>query len=135
MYVSLLPYFVINSTIINPGAHAQEGYGTCLVCTCVYCVCGCVCVGVCVWVCVCVCVCVCVSVCVYSSANNARFYTQNAVRTGRGFSCFFIIRGFSINPKIMARKSQLQMSSYRSRPVLARFEYCTYISRYLQAAH
>ena len=74
MYVSLLPYFVINSTIINPGAHAQEGYGTCLVCTCVYCVCvcvcvwvcvcGCVCVCVCVWVCVCGCVCVCVCVCV-----------------------------------------------------------------------
>ena len=35
----------------------------------------------------------------------------------------------------MARKSQLQMSSYRSRLVLARFEYRAYISRYLQAAH
>ena len=29
----------------------------------------------------------------------------------------------------------MQMSSYRSRPVLARFEYCAYISRYLQVAH
>ena len=29
----------------------------------------------------------------------------------------------------------MQMSSYRSRPVSARFEYRAYISRYLQAAH
>ena len=43
--------------LLTLGAHAQEGYSTCLVC-------------------------VCVCVCVYSSANNACFYAQNEVRRG-----------------------------------------------------
>ena len=41
--------------VVTLGAHAQEGYGTCLVC---------------------------VSVCYSSSANIARFYAQNKVRRG-----------------------------------------------------
>ena len=48
------------------GAHAKEGYGTCLV----Y-----------VSVCVCVCMCVCLSVCYNSSVNIVRFYIPSKVHT------------------------------------------------------
>ena len=54
-----------------------------------------------------------------------------------GFSSF-LPRGFSENPsvqKLWREKANMQMSSCRSRQVLARFEYRAYISRYLQAAH
>ena len=50
----------------------------------------------------------------------------------------FLTRGFSKKPsvgKLWREKANMQMSSYRSRPVLARFEYRAYISRYLQVAH
>ena len=50
-----LPTCNVDVVLLTLGAHAQEGYGTCLVC---------------------------VSVCVHSSANNARFYAQNEVRRG-----------------------------------------------------
>ena len=46
-------------SLLTLGAHAQEGYGTCLVC-----------------------VCVCVSVCYHSSGNIGRFYAENEVRRG-----------------------------------------------------
>ena len=44
-------------------------------------------------------------------------------------------RLFFIFTALWREKANMQMSSYRSRPVLARFEYRAYISRYLQAAH
>ena len=43
------------------GAHAQEGYGSCLVCLCT---------------------CVCVSVCYHSIGKIRRFYAEKEVRTG-----------------------------------------------------
>ena len=55
------------------------------------------------------------------------------------FRLFFIFTAWIFEKtfrwKVMARKANMQMGSYRSRPVLARFEYRAYISRYLQAAH
>ena len=54
-----------------------------------------------------------------------------------GFSSF-LTRGFSKKTsvqKLWREKPNMQMSSYRSRLVLARFEYRAYISRYLQAVH
>ena len=57
MHVLLL----LKTILITLGAHAQEGYCSCLVC---------------------VCVCVCVSVCYNSSGNTARFYAQNDVCRG-----------------------------------------------------
>ena len=50
-------------SISTLGAHAQKGYGTCLVCVSVY-------------------LSVCLSVCYHSSANIALFYAQNKVRRG-----------------------------------------------------
>ena len=52
------------------GAHAQEGYGTCLVC-----------LYACMYVCTYVCMCVCVYVCYNSSINIVRFSMPSKVRT------------------------------------------------------
>ena len=78
-----LKLVTIGSYSLTLGTHAQEGYGTCLVC-------------------------VCLSVCVYSSANIARFYTQNEVQyVGVYFRLFNVwIFDKSFRSKVMARKSQ-----------------------------
>ena len=47
------------AVLLTLGAHAQEGYGTCLVCLSL-----------------------CVSVCYHSRGNIRRFYTENEVRRG-----------------------------------------------------
>ena len=51
---------------VHAHAHAQKGYGNCLVYVCMY---------------VCACVCVCLSVCYNSSVNIVRFYIPSKVRT------------------------------------------------------
>ena len=106
----------MNVRSLTLGAHAQEGYGTCLVC---------------------VCVCVCVSVC--TPAPTTLVSTLKMGYVGVYLRLFLLFMcGFSINPsvqKLWREKANMQMSSYRWRPVLARFEYRAYISRYLQAAH
>ena len=94
------------------GAHAQEGYGTCPVC---------------------------LFVCLPLSCQHRSFLRPKygTYGTGLGFPSF-LTRGFSKKPsvgKLWREKANMQMSSYRSRPVLARFEYRAYISRYLQVAH
>ena len=104
--------------LLTLGAHAQKGYGTCLVC-----------------------VCVCVFVCLLPLSRQHRSFLRSKYGmygTRLGFPSFLTC-GFSKKKtsvqKLWREKANMQMSSYRSRPVLARFEYRTYISRYLQAAH
>ena len=98
--------------LLTLGAHAQEGYGSCLVCLCV-------------------CLSVCYHLIVVSTVQ---------LRCVRHFLrlFFFLTRVFSKKPsvqKLWREKTNMQMSSYRSQPALARFEYRAYISKYLQAAH
>ena len=80
LIIVFLPTYIANSMIahvdaavygvllLTLGAHAQEGYCSCLVCTCV---------------------CVCLSVCYNSSGNTARFYAQRKVHRGL-FSDFYL---------------------------------------------
>ena len=102
--------------VLTLGAHVQEGYSTC--------VCA-------------VCLSVCLSVC--TPAPTTLVSTLKMRYVGVYLRLFLLLmRGFSINPsvqKLWREKANMQMISYRSRPVLARFEYHAYISRYLQAAH
>ena len=103
--------------------------------TVLVCVCVCMCVCVCVYVCVCVCVCL--SVTTPAATSVVSTLKMRYIGVILGFSRF-LTRGFSINrsvQKLCRKKANMQMSSYRSQPVLARFEYRAYISRYLQAAH
>ena len=99
--------------LLTLGAHAQEGYGTCPVCLCV---------------------------CLLPLNRRHRSFlrsTYGTCGTLLGFSSF-LTRGFSKTPsdgKLWREKANMQMSSYCSRPVLARYEYRAYISTYLQAAH
>ena len=99
------------------GAHAQEGYGTCPVCLFV-----------------------CLSVCLLPLSCRHRSFLRSkygTYGTRLGFPSF-LTRGFSRKPsvgKLWREKANMQMSSYRSRPVLARFKYRAYISRYSQVAH
>ena len=91
------------------GAHAQEGYGTCPVCLSV-----------------CLSVCLLPLSCQHRSFLRSKYGTYG---TGLGFPSF-ITRGFSKKPsvgKLWREKANMQMSSYRSRQVLARFEYRAYI--------
>ena len=96
-------------------ARAQEGYGTCLVCLFV-----------------------CLSVCYHLIVDIVHFYGLSKVHTAL-FKAFLHFTAWifekNFRSKVMARKANMQMSSYRSQPVLAHFEYRAYISRYLQAVH
>ena len=83
---------------------------------------------------------VCLSVCLLPLSCQLRSFLRSkygTYGTRLGFPSF-ITRGFSKKTsvgKLWREKANMQMSSYRSRPVLARFEYRAYISRYLQVAH
>ena len=59
-------------------------------------------------------------------------HVSRTLNQGAGFSSF-LKRGFRKTSR-QSYGANMQMSSYRSRPVLARFKYRAYISRYLQAA-
>ena len=89
----------------------HEGYGTCPVCLSV-------------------CVSVCLSVMTFSATSFVSTLESRYVQVDYRL---FLIHGFSINPsvqKLWREKANMQISSYRSQPVLARFEYRAYISRY-----
>ena len=110
---------ILSDASLTLGAHAQEGFGTCPVCLSV-----------------CLSVCLLPLSCQHRSFLRSKYGTYG---TRLGFPSF-LTRGFSKKPsvgKLWREKANniMQMSSYRSRPVLARFEYRAYISRYLQVAH
>ena len=92
------------------GAHAQEGYGTCLVC-----------------------------VCVCAPAPTTLVSALQIGYVGvylRLFLLFYVwVFDKSFRSKVMARKSQYANEKLPLATGLARFEYRAYISRYLQAAH
>ena len=102
-------------SLLTLGAHAQKGYGHVMSCLCVF-------------------------VCLLPLSRQHRSFLRSkygTYGTRLGFPSF-LKRGISRKPsvgKLCREKANMQMSSYRSRLVLARFEYRAYISRYLQAAH
>ena len=82
--------------------------------------------------------CVCLSVCLSVTTLAATSLVSTLKMRYVGVYLRFLACGFPINPsvqKLWREKANMHMSSYRSRPVLACFEYRAYISRYLQAAH
>ena len=86
--------------LLTLGAHAQEGYCSCLVCVCVS-------------VCLSVCLCVCLSV--TTLAATSFVFTLKSRYVGVCYRLF--TRGFSKKPsirKLWREKANMQMSSYKS---------------------